>query len=304
MISWGRGISLGCRCIRLGLRIDWDTLVGNISNITIVVVSSVLDILGTAIRKSNSVRSRNNTISIRGFSSVESSLGVIISNSILVSVWLRGSLLLNIRGRLVSGGRGVVGRSSYLDNRGSMDNRGMVGRGSYLDNRGSMNNWCMISWGRGMVSRSSMDNGGSVDNRGMISWSRGMISRGSMDYRGMVSRGRGSMVNRGRGITLLDWESSWGNISSGSLLIATIAMYRLRSSVRLAHNRSMYSSMGLVDRVAHSRGIALLDALVVGLVCGNYGQECGTDKSLHVWTIIHSGGYCREYSQLCSSWAR
>jgi len=282
MISWGRGISLGCRCIRLGLRVNWDTLVGNISNITVVVVSGVLDVLGTAIRKSNSVRSRNNTISIRGFSSVESSLGVIISNSILVSVWLRGSLLLNIRGRLVSGGRGVVGRSSYLDNRGSVDNRGMVGRGSYLDNRGSMNNWCMISWGRGMVSRSSMDNGGSVDNRGMISWSRGMISRGSMDNRGMVSRCRGSMVNRGRGITLLYWESSWGNVSSGSLLIATIAMYRLRSSMRLAHNRSMYSSMGLVDRVAHSRGIALLDALVVGLVCGNYGQKCGTDKSLHV----------------------
>merc|ERR1719211_20036 len=120
-----------------------------------------------------------------------------------------------------------------------------------------------------MISRSSMDNRGSVDNRGMISWSRGMISRGSMD-------------NRGRGITLLDWESSWGNVSSGSLLIATIAMYRLRSSMRLAHNRGMYSSMGLVDRVAHSRGIALLDALVVSLVSGNYGQEGGTDKSLHV----------------------
>jgi len=286
MISWGRGISLGCRGIRLGLRVDWDTLIGNISNITIVVVSGVLDILGTAIRKSNSVRSRNNTISIRGFSSVESSLGVIISNSILISVRLRGSLFLNIRGRLVGGGRGMVGRGSMdhrgsMDNRGSVDNRSMVSWGG-MDNWSSMNNWGMISWGRGMISWSSVDNGGSMNNRGMISWSRGMISRGSMDYRGMVSRGRGSMVDRGRGITLLDWESSWGNISSGSLLIATIAMYRLRSSVRLAHNRSMYSSMGLVDRVAHSRGIALLDALVVGLVCGNYGQKCGTDKSLHV----------------------
>merc|ERR1719431_254103 len=119
-----------------------------------------------------------------------------------------------------------------------------------MDNWSSVNNWGMVSWG-------GMDNWSSMNNRGMISWSRGMISRGSMDYRGMVSRG--SMVNRGRGITLLDWESSWGNISSGSLLIATIAMYRLRSSVRLTHNRSMYSSMGLVDRVAHSRGIALLD---------------------------------------------
>jgi len=297
MISWCRGISLGCRSIRLGLRVDWDTLVGNISNISVVVVSGVLDVLGTAIRKSNSVRSRNNTISVRGFSGIESSLGVIISNSVLISVGLRGSLLLNIRSRLVSRGRGMVGRGS-VDNRGSMDNRGMVGRGSYFDNRGmvgrgSMDNWGsvdnrgMISWGRGMVGRGSVDNRGSMDDGSMISWGRGMVGRGmvgrgSMDNGGMISWGRGSVVNRGGSITLLDWESSWSNISSRSLLIATIAMYRLRSSVGLAHNRSMYSSMGLVDRVAHSRGIALLDALVVGLVSGNYGQKCGTDKSLHV----------------------
>jgi len=69
MISWGRGRGIG-----LGLRVDWDTLIGNISNITVVVVSSVLDILGTAIGKSNSVRSRNNTISIRGLTGIESSL--------------------------------------------------------------------------------------------------------------------------------------------------------------------------------------------------------------------------------------
>merc|ERR1719445_1935416 len=161
----------------------------------------------------------------------------------------------------------MVGRGSYLNNRGSMDNggsmdnRGVISRGS-MDNRGSMDDGSMISRGRGVVGRGSMDNRGSVDNGGMISW--------------------GSVVNRGGSITLLDWESSWSNISSRSLLIATIAMYRLRSSVGLAHNRSMYSSMGLVDRVAHSWGIALLDALVVGLVSGNYGQKCGTDKSLHV----------------------
>merc|ERR1719347_2028802 len=133
-----------------------------------------------------------------------------------------------------------------------------------MDNRGNLDNW-------GMVSRGGMDNRGSMNNRGMI-------SRGG----GMISRGRGSMVDRGRGITLSDWESSRGDSSSRSLLITTIAMYRLRSSMWLAHNRGMYSSMGLVDRVAHSRGIALLDALVVSLVSGNYGQEGGTDKSLHV----------------------
>merc|ERR1719312_941996 len=180
-----------------------------------------------------------------------------------------------------------------MDNGGSMDNRGMVGRGSYFDNRGmvdrgSMDNWGMISWGRGMISRGSMDNRGSVDDRGMVGRGRGVVCRGSMDNRGSVDNGgmiswcRGSVVNRGGSITLLDWESSWSNISRRSLLIATIAMYRLGSSVGLAHNRSMYSSMGLVDRVAYSWGIALLDALVVGLVSGNYGQKCGTDKSLHV----------------------
>jgi len=278
MISWGRGISLGCRCIRLGLRIDWDTLVGNISNITIVVVSSVLDILGTAIRKSNSVRSRNNTISIRGFSSVESSLGVIISNSILVSVRLRGSLLLNIRGRLVGRGRGMVGR-------GSLHNRGVVGRGDFHD-RGVVswgsNNWGVVSWSyldRGLVSWGS--NNWSIVSWGSNNWS--MVSGSNLDNRGsMVDWGRGSMVNWSWSISCLHWESSWSNCSSSRLLIASIAMYRLRSSMGLAHNRSMYSSMGLVNRVGDSRSIALLDALVVGLVSGYNSQEGSTDKSLHV----------------------
>merc|ERR1719411_367995 len=162
-----------------------------------------------------------------------------------------------------------------MDNRGGVNNRGMISRGS-VDNRG------VISRG-GMDYRGSMDNRGMVSGgRGMIGGGRGMIGRGSMDNWGMISGGRGSMVDRGRGITLSDWESSRGDSGSRSLLITTIAMYRLRSSMWLAHNRGMYSSMGLVDRVAHSRGIALLDALVVSLVSGNYGQEGGTDKSLHV----------------------
>merc|ERR1719507_2275870 len=162
-----------------------------------------------------------------------------------------------------------------VDNRSSVDNRCMVSWSSSLDN------WGMVSWG-------------SVDNRGMVGWSRGsminrgrgMVSRGSVDNWGMVSWSRGGMIDRGRGIALCDGESSRCNSSSRSLLIASIAMYRLRSSVGLAHNRGMYSSMGLVDRVAHSRGIALLDALGVGLVSGNYGQKSGTDKSLHVCSSI------------------
>merc|ERR1712123_163134 len=127
----------------------------------------------------------------------------------------------------------------------------------------------MYNWG--MVSRSGMY------NRGMVSWS-------SMDDRGKISWG--SMIGRGRGISCLDWKSSWSNGSSRSLLVASIAMYGLRSNMGLAHNRSMYSSMGLVDRVANSRSIALLNALVMSLIGGNYGQKGGTDKSLHVCSSI------------------
>merc|ERR1719318_1011519 len=145
--------------------------------------------------------------------------------------------------------RGMVSWSS------NFDNRGMVSWSSNFDNRG------MVSWGsvdnRGMVCW------GSVDNRGMVSWGS-MDNRGSVNNWGMVSWSRGGMIDRGRGIALCNGESSRC----------------------LAHNRGMYSSMGLVDRVAHSRGIALLDALVVGLVSGNYGQESGTDKSLHVCSSI------------------
>merc|ERR1719431_1408112 len=156
----------------------------------------------------------------------------------------RGSLHLNIRGRLVGRGGGMVGR-------GSLHNRGVVGRGDFHD-RGVVswgsNNWGVVSWSyldRGLVSGSSIDNRGS-----MVDWGRGS----------MIYWGRGSMVNWSWSISCLHWESSWSNCSSSRLLIASIAMYRQRSSMGLAHNRSMYSSMGLVNRVGDSRSVSLLDA--------------------------------------------
>merc|ERR1719431_1297569 len=153
----------------------------------------------------------------------------------------RGSLLLNIRGRLVGRGGGMVGR-------GSLHNRGVVGRGDFHD-RGVVswgsNNWGVVSWGS---NNWSMVSGSNLDNRGsMVDWGRGS----------MIYWGRGSMVNWSWSISCLHWESSWSNCSSSRLLIASIAMYRLRSSMGLAHNRSMYSSMGLVNRVGDSRSVAL-----------------------------------------------
>merc|ERR1712106_242449 len=108
-----------------------------------------------------------------------------------------------------------------------MDNRSPVGRG--MDNRGpvgrGMNNWGPV--GRGM------------DNRGLVSW--------------------GSMVDGGRIIGMIGWdrsicsphrEGSRSNNTSRRLLKGTIAMYRLWGSMGLADHRGMYSTMGLVDRVA------------------------------------------------------
>ena len=65
-------------------------------------VSSVLHVLGAAIGKSNGVRSSDGTVSIRGFSSMEVSLGAVISNSITKVYGSGVSFSLSIRSRLVS----------------------------------------------------------------------------------------------------------------------------------------------------------------------------------------------------------
>jgi len=158
-IGRDRGSLVRCR----GIWVDSSSFIGNISNIASIAISLVGNMLGTAIRKSNRVRSLSIASTITGLSSVEVGVGVVISYSVGVSVG----------GGLIGVGRGMVSR-------GSVDNRGMISRSS-MDYRGSVDNW-------GMISRGSMYNRSGVDNRGMV-------SRGSVDYRGsMVDRG--SMVSR------------------------------------------------------------------------------------------------------------
>merc|ERR1719431_448137 len=126
-----------------GVRVDSSAVIGDISNIASIAISLVSNMLGTAIRKSNRVRSLGIASTISSLGSVEVGVGVVISYSVGVGVG-RGFIWV---------GRGVVSR-------GSVDNWGMVGRGS-VDNRGSMDNW-------GMVSRGSVDNRGSVVDRGSV----------------------------------------------------------------------------------------------------------------------------------------
>merc|ERR1719480_667367 len=116
--------------IRLGLRVDWDSLIGDISNISVVVVGGILDMLGAAIGKSNIVRSRNNTSSISSLGSIEVSLGVVISNSILVGVGFVNGSWLNISS------------VSWGISRGGMDNWGMMdSMGNWVGNKSMVSNW-------------------------------------------------------------------------------------------------------------------------------------------------------------------
>merc|ERR1712106_1178610 len=109
--------------------------------------------LGTAIRKSNRVRSSSVTSTITSLSSVEVGLGVVISNSIGVSVR-----------------RGLIRVSN-----------------------GSMDEWGMVSWGcmdkRGMVSWSSMDYWGMVDRGSMVGRAMTKNSPSSMKTVRRVSNG-------------------------------------------------------------------------------------------------------------------
>jgi len=149
-IGRDRGSLVRCR----GIWVDSSSFIGHISNIASIAISLVGNMLGTAIRKSNRVRSLSVSGTITGLSSVEVGVGVVISNSVGVSVG--GGLIRVGRGMISRGGmdyRGMVSRGS-MDNRGSVDNRGMISRGS-VDN-----------WG-GMVDRSGMNNRGSMVSRSM-----------------------------------------------------------------------------------------------------------------------------------------
>ena len=121
------------------------SIIGNISNISSISISLVVNMLGTAIRKSNRVRSSSITSTITSLSSIEVGIGVVISNSISVGV----------RRRLIRISRlSVVGR-------GGMDNRGVVGRGS-MDNRSMVGRSCMVDWGMSNNTSSTMKTVGRV----------------------------------------------------------------------------------------------------------------------------------------------
>merc|ERR1719250_11733 len=149
--------------------------------------SLVVHMLDTTIRKSNRVGSFSIASTITSLGSVESSLGVVISNSVGVSV----------RGRHVR-----VGYRGSMDNWGSVDNGGMVDNGGSMDKRGTVDNGCSMDKG----SMNSMSNTVSSNrNDGSMSNSNRPVStNGRLDLRETLSivylrnRSMGSRDGRAR----------------------------------------------------------------------------------------------------------
>jgi len=174
VISGSWGISWGSLVWGWGLWVDSGSLIGDISNISIISVGGVGHSLDSAIGKSNSVRSLSGSSTIRGLLSVEVGLGVVISNSVGVGV---GGDLISVFLSLVSRGRGMVGWSSVGNNSWSM-----VGGSGMGNNWGSMdsmsNNWSSVhsmssmsnNWG-GMnsVGKWGMGNNWSMSNS-VVNW--------------------------------------------------------------------------------------------------------------------------------------
>ena len=182
------------------LRVDCSAFVGDLSNIAIVVIGVIVNMLGTAIRKSNGVRSSDNTTPISSLSSVEVSLGVVISNSVLVGVGFVNVSWLNISS------------VSWGISWGSMDNWGMVD---------SVSHWmvdCMGNW---------------VGNKSMVSkWMGNKSMVGNwVSNKSMVGHwvGNKSMVGNWVGN-----KSMVGNWVSNNSMMSSMAAMRDNSTMSMA----------------------------------------------------------------------
>ena len=116
----------------------------DISNIACIVISMVLDMLGTTIRKKNRVRAFNISCPISMFSSIEVSSRVVVMDSVLIVIWMR---LIMVNWSMVSW--------CCMNHRSCVHYRCMICGGS-------MHNWCKVGW--------------SMVSWGMVSW--GMVSWG------------------------------------------------------------------------------------------------------------------------------
>jgi len=197
VISWGGG-----GLVNGLLGVDSGSLISDIGDESVISVGGVLDVLDSAIGKSNGVRSGNVAGTIGSLLSVEGRLGVVIGNSVGELV---GGLLSKVISNISSLHWGMVSWGS-MDNWGSVDSvgnnwssmNGMVGNdwgsmdGMVGNNWGSMGN----NWGMDGVSNSVWGNGVEWDNSGLSLWEGSVGSNGWLDLSkslGVVSLGDGGV---------------------------------------------------------------------------------------------------------------
>ena len=176
VVGGGRGIGRGD-----SLGVLSSSLVGHISNISIITIGGVGDMLDSAVRKGNRVGSLGIAGTIRGLLSVEVGLGVVISNSVGVGV---GGDLIGVDLSLVGGGRGMVSGGSMGNDRGSVDSVG--------NNRGGVDSVSNDGGGVDGVGNGVGDHGG-VDSVG----NRGVHSVDGVGHGGVDSVGNGVGNHRG-----------------------------------------------------------------------------------------------------------
>ena len=225
---------------RLVLWVLGNTLVLDISNIARVGISNIVGHnLGAAIRKSNTVLAIG-SIAIPVLIGSKVRARVVISDSISILVDSR----LIIR-RLMVSWLGVVWSWGRLVDWGWLVNWGWVVWCWLVDNWSWVVDWSWL-----------------VDNWGWV-----------VDWGWLVVDWGWLVVGWG-----MDWDMGWGMDSSRVLLSSIGVVDVLWGSMGLAGNSGVVSSMGLVNSMAHSWGISVLDDLVVALVSSSSGQE-GRDSN-------------------------
>merc|ERR1712128_318496 len=140
------------------------SIIGNISNISIIIIGMVVDMLDTAIRKVDRVGAFYNTGTIIGLSLVEGSTRVVISNSIGVGVG-RGLSIVRL---------GISTNSMVSNNWSMVDNRSM-GNSNWVGN--SMSNWVGNSMSKSMSNGVSNNTSSTMKTVGRVSYSSNSSSK-------------------------------------------------------------------------------------------------------------------------------
>ena len=125
--------------------ISSNTIISHISNITIIIIGMVVDMLDTAIGKVDRVGSLDNTGTIIGLSLVEGSTRVVISNSIGVRV-----------GRDLSKVRLGISSNSMVSNNWSMVHKRSMGNSNWVSYSNTMSKTNSMSQSNSMSQANSM----------------------------------------------------------------------------------------------------------------------------------------------------